>query len=93
VSVTDSPSRQEEVGDADLPPDDEAFMDLVRAVFTQRRKTMRNAVRNTGHISGIEDPEAVVEAADEELMSRRAGNVEPAEFARLARIAAEVDDQ
>lgn len=71
-------------------PDDEAFMALVRAIFTQRRKTMRNAVRNTTHISGIENPEAVVEAAGEELMSKRAGNVPPAEFARLARIAAEV---
>jgi len=74
-------------------PDDEQFMDLVRAVFTQRRKTMRNAVRNTGHISGLADPEAVVEAADEGLMSRRAGNVAPAEFARLGRLAAEVGDQ
>lgn len=68
-------------------PNDEVFMDLVRAVFTQRRKTMRNAVRNTTHISGIDDPEAVIEAAGEELMSKRAGNVPPEEFARLARIA------
>ena len=68
-------------------PDDEQFMALVRAIFTQRRKTMRNAVRNTTHISGIEDSDAVVEAAGEELMSRRAGNVRPAEFARLARLA------
>ena len=73
-------------------PDDELFMRLVRAVFTQRRKTMRNAVRNTTHISGIEDAEAVVEAAGEDLMSKRAGNVPPEAFARLAAIAAEVDD-
>lgn len=72
-------------------PDDELFMRLVRAVFTQRRKTMRNAVRNTTHISGIEDAEAVVEAAGEDLMSKRAGNVPPEAFARLAAIAAEVD--
>ncbi|WP_336135835.1 16S ribosomal RNA methyltransferase A [Natronomonas amylolytica] len=71
-------------------PDDEAFMKLVRAVFTQRRKTMRNAVRNTTHISGIENPDAVVEEAGEELMRKRAGNVPPAEFARLARIAERV---
>ncbi len=68
-------------------PDDDRFMALVRAIFTQRRKTMRNAVRNTTHISGIGDPDAVVEAAGEELMSRRAGNVHPAEFARLVRLA------
>ena len=73
-------------------PDDERFMAVVRAVFTQRRKTMRNAVRNTTHISGIDDPDAVVEAAGEELMGRRAGNVRPDEFARLTRIAAEEPD-
>jgi len=63
----------------------------VKALFTQRRKTMRNAVRNTGHISGLDDPDAVVDAADESLMSKRAGNVTPAEFAALAALAAEVD--
>jgi 16S rRNA (adenine1518-N6/adenine1519-N6)-dimethyltransferase len=71
-------------------PNDEAFMALVRGVFTQRRKTMRNAVRNTTHITGIENPDEVVEKAGEELMGKRAGNVPPAEFARLARIATEV---
>lgn len=71
-------------------PDDETFMALVRAIFTQRRKTMRNAIRNTTHISGIDDPEALIEAAGEELMGKRAGNVPPEEFARLARLAAEV---
>ena len=71
-------------------PDDELFMSFVRAVFTQRRKTMRNAVRNTTHISGIDDADAVVEAADEDLMGKRAGNLPPEAFARLARIAAEV---
>jgi 16S rRNA (adenine1518-N6/adenine1519-N6)-dimethyltransferase len=71
-------------------PDDEAFLSFVTAVFTQRRKTMRNAIRNTAHISGLEDPDAVVEAADEELMGRRAGTVSPAEFAALATLADEV---
>jgi 16S rRNA (adenine1518-N6/adenine1519-N6)-dimethyltransferase len=70
--------------------DESVFMDLVRACFTQRRKTMRNAVRNTGHISGLSDPEAVVDAAGEEQMSKRAGEVTPAEFAELARLAGEV---
>ncbi len=73
-------------------PDDEVFMAIVRAVFTQRRKTMRNAIRNTTHISGIDDPEAVVDSAGEELMGKRAGNVPPREFARLARIASETSE-
>ena len=72
-------------------PDDGAFMALVRAVFTQRRKTMRNAIRNTAHISGLSDPDAVVAAADEELLGKRAGNVSPEAFAELARLASEVD--
>jgi 16S rRNA (adenine1518-N6/adenine1519-N6)-dimethyltransferase len=77
--------------DYDLP-DEDFFMDFLKAVFTQRRKTMRNAVRNTAHISGLGDPDAVVEAAEEDLMSARAGNVTPAEFADLATLAYEVGE-
>jgi 16S rRNA (adenine1518-N6/adenine1519-N6)-dimethyltransferase len=53
---------------------------------------MRNAVRNTVHISGLGDADAVVDTADEDLMSMRAGNVTPAEFAELARLAYEVGE-
>ncbi|MFB6079457.1 MAG: 16S ribosomal RNA methyltransferase A [Haloferacaceae archaeon] len=68
--------------------DDEAFfLDFVKALFTQRRKTTRNAVRNTAHISGLDDPEAVVDAADGDLLDRRPGDLPPAAFARLARLA------
>jgi 16S rRNA (adenine1518-N6/adenine1519-N6)-dimethyltransferase len=67
-------------------------MSFLKAVFTQRRKTMRNAVRNTAHISGLGDPDAVVAAADEDLMSARAGTVTPAEFADLATVAYDVGD-
>jgi len=68
-------------------PDDDFFMDFLRAVFTQRRKTMRNAIRNTAHISGLSDPDAVVAAADEDLLGQRAGDLAPAAFARLATVA------
>jgi 16S rRNA (adenine1518-N6/adenine1519-N6)-dimethyltransferase len=68
-------------------PDEEFFLSFVTACFTQRRKTMRNAIRNTAHISGLGDPDAVVDAADESLMSKRAGTVAPAEFAELAALA------
>jgi len=71
-------------------PDDAFFLRFLKAVFTQRRKTMRNAIRNTAHISRLEDPEAVVDAADEGLLSRRAGDLEPGEFAALARLAWDV---
>ena len=64
--------------------DEEFFLRFVKALFTQRRKTLRNAIRNTAHISGLSDAEALVEAADEDLLGRRPGTLAPAEFARLA---------
>jgi len=73
-------------------PDDDFFLRFLKAVFTQRRKTMRNAVRNTAHISRLEDPDAVVAAAPEGLLGRRAGDLAPAEFAELATLAWEVGD-
>ena len=69
-------------------PDDESFLDFVTAVFTQRRKTMRNAIRNTTHISGIDDAERVLDAVDEDVLSARAGTLTPTQFAELATIAA-----
>ena len=82
--------------DPDYEVDDEAFfLRFVKALFTQRRKTMRNAIRNTAHISGLDDPDAVVEAAGEDLLKKRAGAVTPREFAELATLAAAVglDDE
>jgi 16S rRNA (adenine1518-N6/adenine1519-N6)-dimethyltransferase len=77
--------------DYDAPGTD-FFLGFLKAVFTQRRKTMRNAVRNTAHISGLGDPDAVVAAADEDLLGRRAGDLTPAEFAHLATLAHEVGE-
>jgi 16S rRNA (adenine1518-N6/adenine1519-N6)-dimethyltransferase len=73
-------------------PDDAFFMEFLKAVFTQRRKTMRNAVRNTAHISGLGDPDAVVEAASDDLMGRRAGTLPASAFAELATLAWETGD-
>lgn len=67
--------------------DEAAFLRFVKAVFTQRRKTVRNAIRNTAHVSGLDDPEAVVDRADEALLSARAGDLSPADFAALATLA------
>ncbi|MFB6200430.1 MAG: 16S ribosomal RNA methyltransferase A [Halorhabdus sp.] len=71
-------------------PDDEFFLGFVKAVFTQRRKTVRNGIRNTAHISGLDDPDAVVEVAAKDLLAKRAGELSPAEFAELASLAHEV---
>jgi 16S rRNA (adenine1518-N6/adenine1519-N6)-dimethyltransferase len=64
------------------------FLRFVKALFTQRRKTVRNGIRNTAHISGLDAPDAVVEAASEDLLSKRPDSVTPSEFARLADVAA-----
>lgn len=72
--------------------DEDFFLRFVKAVFTQRRKTIRNAIRNTAHISGLAEPEAVVEAADEDVLRKRAGAMAPAEFAALAQLARDVGE-
>lgn len=69
--------------------DEDFFLRFVKAVFTQRRKTVRNAIRNTAHISGLADPDAVVDAAAEATMSKRAGDLAPDDFAVLAGLALE----
>ncbi|WP_115864343.1 16S ribosomal RNA methyltransferase A [Halorussus litoreus] len=76
--------------------DEEFFLGFVKAVFTQRRKTIRNAIRNTAHISGLADADAAVDAIaagetplDPDVLGKRAGNVAPETFAALASAAAE----
>ena len=63
---------------------DDFFDDVVRAVFTQRRKTLRNAVRNTTHMTGINE-ESVYDVP-EELLSKRPGKMTPEEFERVAEV-------
>jgi 16S rRNA (adenine1518-N6/adenine1519-N6)-dimethyltransferase len=69
--------------------DEAFFLDFVKALFTQRRKTVRNGIPNTAHISGLDEPDAVVAAVPEELLAKRPDSVTPAEFARLADLAVE----
>ncbi len=58
------------------------FDDVVRAAFTQRRKTLRNALRNTTHMTGIDEDR--VYDVPEELLSKRPGKMTPDEFERAA---------
>jgi 16S rRNA (adenine1518-N6/adenine1519-N6)-dimethyltransferase len=71
--------------------DEAFFLDFVKALFTQRRKTVRNAIRNTGHISGLSDGDAVVDAVDEAILRQRPGNLDPSTFAALANVALGVE--
>jgi 16S rRNA (adenine1518-N6/adenine1519-N6)-dimethyltransferase len=72
--------------------DEEFFLRFVKAMFTQRRKTIRNAIRNTAHITGLGAPDAVVEAADDGLLQKRADAMTPAEFAELAELSLETGE-
>ena len=65
---------------------DDIFMRVVTAMFTQRRKTVRNAIRNTTHISEIDDAEAVLSALPADWLDRRPATLAPADFADIARI-------
>ncbi|MFC6785492.1 16S ribosomal RNA methyltransferase A [Halobaculum halobium] len=69
--------------------DEAFFLRFVKALFTQRRKTVRNAIRNTAHISGLQEADAVVDAADEDTLSKRPGDLPPAAFASLTELARE----
>lgn len=67
--------------------DEAFFLQFVKALFTQRRKTLRNAIRNTTHISRIADAAAVLDELDEETCERRPGELAPETFASLGNAA------
>ncbi len=73
--------------------DEKRFMDFVTGVFTQRRKTIRNAIRNTTQITGIENPEQLIDRVDDALLGKRAGELTPEEFAALASIVSEIEEE
>lgn len=82
---------REKTGTDDSGVDEQFFFDFVKALFTQRRKNVRNAIRNTGHISGLSDPDSVVDALSEDVLRKRPGDLEPETFAALATVAAGVE--
>lgn len=68
--------------------DEEVFFRVVRALFTQRRKTVKNAIANTTHISGIEDVDRLLGTLGDETTSARPGTLQPRDFAAIANAAA-----
>ncbi len=64
--------------------DERLFMRLVTAAFAGRRKQLRNAIVKNAHMMDIPDPKKIVAALPEELLSKRAEQVSPEEFASLA---------
>lgn len=67
--------------------DEDRFFDVVRALFTQRRKTVRNAIRNTTHISQMENPNDLIDRLPEELIGARPDVLKPADYARITNMA------
>ena len=59
-------------------------MNLVTAAFTQRRKRLRNALINGAHIMGIKNVKDLIGELPQELMEKRAEEISPEEYARLA---------
>lgn len=72
--------------------DEDVFHRLVRALFTQRRKTVRNAIKNTIHISEIANPDIVLEMLDPEMLAARPGSLSPEDFAHIANVVVESGD-
>jgi 16S rRNA (adenine1518-N6/adenine1519-N6)-dimethyltransferase len=64
--------------------DEQLFMRLVTAAFAGRRKQLRNAIIKNAHMMGIPDPKKIVASLPQELLDRRAEQVSPEEFAKLA---------
>ncbi|WP_349682090.1 16S rRNA (adenine(1518)-N(6)/adenine(1519)-N(6))-dimethyltransferase RsmA [Methanosarcina sp. UBA5] len=60
------------------------FMDFVAAVFSQRRKKLRNAILNTNHLLKIPGIKEVISRLPEDMISKRAENLTPEELARVA---------
>lgn len=73
--------------------DEELFFAVVRAVFTQRRKTLKNALANTTHISGIEAIDRVLERIDDQTLAKRPGALSPEAFAHITNVAAGEDSR
>jgi 16S rRNA (adenine1518-N6/adenine1519-N6)-dimethyltransferase len=63
---------------------EQLFMKLVTAAFAGRRKQLRNAIIKNAHMMSIPDPKKIVASLPQELLDRRAEQVSPEEFARLA---------
>jgi 16S rRNA (adenine1518-N6/adenine1519-N6)-dimethyltransferase len=64
--------------------DEAFFLEFVAAVFSQRRKKLRNSILNTNYILKIPDVKEVVDQLPEDFMSKRAENLTPEELACIA---------
>lgn len=64
--------------------DEPFFLEFVAAVFSQRRKKLRNSILNTNYMLKIPDIKNVVNQLPETFMDKRAENLTPEELASIA---------
>lgn len=64
--------------------DEAFFLEFVTAVFSQRRKKLRNSILNTNYKLKIPDVKEVVNQLPEDFMNKRAENLTPEELASVA---------
>jgi 16S rRNA (adenine1518-N6/adenine1519-N6)-dimethyltransferase len=66
--------------------DEAFFMKFVTAVFSQRRKKLRNAILNTNYMLKIPCIKEVINQLPEDLINKRAENLTPEQLAELANL-------
>ncbi|MEL7663798.1 MAG: 16S rRNA (adenine(1518)-N(6)/adenine(1519)-N(6))-dimethyltransferase RsmA [Methanosarcina mazei] len=64
--------------------DETFFLQFVAAVFSQRRKKLRNAILNTSSLLKIPDIKEIVSQLPEDFMNKRAEDLTPEELASVA---------
>ncbi len=66
--------------------DKDFFFDFILAVFTQRRKQMKNAIVNAAHMLNVKDVKKAVNLLPKELMYKRPEQLSPEELANLSNL-------
>lgn len=72
--------------------DERLFMSLVTAAFGGRRKRLKNALLKGAGIMGLKDARSIIARLPPELVEKRAEELDPEDFARLADIVSELKD-
>jgi 16S rRNA (adenine1518-N6/adenine1519-N6)-dimethyltransferase len=66
--------------------DKDFFLELVTAIFTQRRKQMKNAIINAAHMMNLRDAEKLINILPQEMISKRPEKLSPEELALLSNL-------
>ncbi|WP_370573027.1 16S rRNA (adenine(1518)-N(6)/adenine(1519)-N(6))-dimethyltransferase RsmA [Methanomethylovorans sp.] len=66
--------------------DRDFFLKFVTAIFTKRRKKIKNSIIESNHMLGIKNVRQVVSRLPEDLMKLRPENLDPAQLAALSNL-------